>query len=310
MPAGVFPVPWDQFEHGRLMDKGQRPLDENRVEALYRSFCASPYIDLTTAGVCIIDEYEGINGRTLLSDFDSSPEDKRVFNELMQRVAKLPFGAQHGVKAQCLAYERHNGIVMGVLNARGGIGAKCYDFSSLNGPVQNKYITYLVSEHGDVQKESKDRTFMETMFTCRVYLKNILKVHSVKDLYTYLETLHPDDAEAEKQTLLEKVNPSSIQKTINSWRNATRSLRFALQIDMLWALWWETEKKYQRFETKGQAKQKQNILNNCKSGTGKKRGRKKKAPAKKKGSGKAKRVIKNKARRFDTKLLAVNTTVA
>ena len=58
----------------------------------------------------------------------------------------------------------------------------------------------------------------------------------------------------------------------------------------------------------GQAKTKQNILNSYRSAGGQKRGRKKKSTKQKK-SGKAKRVIKNRSKRFDSKLLAVNTTI-
>jgi hypothetical protein len=137
--------------HGGLMDKGQRPLEMNRANALYRDFCASPYVDLTTPGVCIIDEYDPIDEKTLLDKFENTPEDKEVFTALMKSCLKCAYGAQHGVMAQCLAYDRHNRIAMDVLDGRGGIGVNCYDFSRLDEAHQNKYVTYLVSEHGDVQ---------------------------------------------------------------------------------------------------------------------------------------------------------------
>jgi hypothetical protein len=179
------------------MNMGQRPLDMNRANAPYRYFCASPYVDLTTPGVCIIDEYEPIDEKTLLDKFENTPEDIEVFTALMKSCMKCAYGAQHGVKAQCLAYTRHNRIAMEVLDGRGGIGVNCYDFTCLDRAHQNKYVTYLVSEHGDVQGKSKERTFMEVMFTTRVYLKKILGVNSVAELYSYLDGLHPDDCEAE-----------------------------------------------------------------------------------------------------------------
>ena len=212
MKPGVFPVPCDQFQHGGLVDKGQRPLDDNRANALYNEFCSSPYVDLTTPGVCIIVPYAPIDGKTLLDKFENTPKDIQVFTALMKRSKKCAYGAQHGVKAQCLAYERHNRIAMDVLDGRGGIGVNCYDFSHLDEAHQNKYVTYLVSEHGDVQLKSKERTFMEVMFTTRVYLTKILKVNSVAELYTYLDGLHPDDCEAERQLLLEKGQPQLHQQ--------------------------------------------------------------------------------------------------
>jgi hypothetical protein len=119
--------------------------------------------------------------------------------------------------------------------------------------------------------------------------------------------MDPEEDEAERQQILEKLNPSSNRKMkINSWSNATKFLRFALQDDENWNRWVRVNSVYKRFEFKGQDKTKEALLAKY-AKTAKGRGsQRKKAKKAKKESCKGRRMIG--AGRPLSSLLAVDTS--
>jgi hypothetical protein len=281
---------------------------------MYLSICKEPFTILTTAGCVILEKYtndeEDAKGISLLSKLKNTPENWAVYRDLQSRAIKKPHGGQHGCRALTLAFERSNQIVQNAVNSRAGIITNVFDLSGLDPKEQVKIVNYLASEHSDVQGASKQKNFMDTMFVTRAYIQKVLGCKDKKELYDLLNSqMSPEEAEAERQQILEKLNPSSNTRLkVNSWSNATKFLRFVLQILENWKLWGKVNEMYKRFELKGQDKTKEALLAKyAKNAKGRGSQKKKKARKANRHSGKGRRMKIGSGRSLSS-LLKINTS--
>ena len=295
------------------MRYGQRPLNEQRYEHMYQQLCKEPFTLLTVGGMVILEKYtteeQDAKGINLLSKLENTPEGWETYRQLQKRAVKKPHGGQHGCKAQTLAFDRGNNLIVNAINSRGGIIANVFDLSNCSRQEQVKVVNFLVSEHSDVQKASKQKNFMDTMFVSRAYVQKVLGCKTVKDLYHLLNNvLSPEVAEAERQLIIEKLNVSSNKKmSVNNWSNITIFLRFALQGDANWDRWGQVNSMHSRFELKGQDKTKEALLAKyARTARGRGSHKQKAKKAKKKGAGKKGRRMIGASRPLSS-LVAINT---
>ena len=308
------PIRPEQIVDGELIPYGQRPLNEQRCESMYQQYCKDPFTLLTTAGMCILDKYttqeQDDKGINLLTKFENTTENWETYHQLQKQAVKKPHGGQHGCKAQTLAFDRGNTLVINAINSRGGIISNVFDLSNCSLQEQVKAVNFLVSEHSDVQQASKQKNFMDTMFVTRAYVQNVLGCKTVKALYHLLNNvLAPEVAEAERQMIIEKMNISSNKKmAINNWSNITAFLRFALQGDDNWDRWGQVNSMHSRFELKGQDKTKEALLAKyARTSRGRGSHKQKAKKAKKRGASKKNRRMIGASRPLSS-LLAINTS--